>query len=109
MHLLHINYLENCTYRLLSLSVLSLEFDMVEPELIENENSLIQIENGRHILLQLVAERFHPNSSYLGGESEDAKRINIIAGPNSSGKSVYLKVVSFVHDVTCVSLWLVNL
>ena len=82
--------------RLVSLSVLSAEFEMVEPELIENGNPVIQIENGRHILLQLVAERFHPNSTDLGGEREDAKRINIIAGPNSSGKSVYLKVMFFL-------------
>ena len=76
--------------------MLSSEFEMVEPELIENGNPVVQIENGRHILLQLVAERFHPNSTDLGGEREDAKRINIIAGPNSSGKSVYLKVMFFL-------------
>lgn len=62
---------------------------MVQPELIENEDGHIEIENGRHILMQLVAERFNPNSTYLGGKT---KRINIISGPNSSGKSVYLMV-----------------
>lgn len=78
--------------RLLSLSVLSSEFEMVQPELIESVNSCVHIENGRHILLQLVAERFNPNSTYLGGNGEGAKRINIISGPNSSGKSIFLKV-----------------
>lgn len=66
---------------------------MVEPELVESRNSCVHFENGRHILLQLVADRFNPNSTYLGGEGGDAKRINIISGPNSSGKSVFLKVI----------------
>ena len=80
-------------FRLLSLSVLSSEFEMVQPELVENVNPCVHIENGRHILIQLVAERFNPNSTYLGGCDEGAKRINIISGPNSSGKSIFLKVV----------------
>lgn len=81
-------------YSLLSLSALSSEFEMVQPQLIESEDGHIQIEKGRHILMQLVAEQFNPNSTYLG-EKTGAKRINIISGPNSSGKSVYL-MVSFI-------------
>lgn len=80
---------------LLSLSTLSSEFDMIRPELVESEDSFVCIKNGRHILLQLVADRYNPNSTYLGGKSKDAKRINIISGPNSSGKSIYLKVLLF--------------
>lgn len=68
---------------------------MVKPKLIENGNGIINISKGRHILLQLVSEQFNPNSTVLGGEVEGAMRINIISGPNSSGKSVYLKVKSF--------------
>ncbi|XP_046639991.1 mutS protein homolog 5-like isoform X1 [Daphnia pulicaria] len=81
---------------LLSLSVLSSEFEMVQPELVENVNPCVHIENGRHILLQLVAERFNPNSTYLGGCDEGAKRINIISGPNSSGKSIFLKQTALI-------------
>lgn len=82
-----------CYNSVLSLSALSSEFEMVQPELVENVNGHIHIEEGRHILLQLVAEQFNPNSTYLGGNCNDAKRVHIITGPNSSGKSVYLLVI----------------
>ena len=77
----------------MSLTNLSLEFEMVEPELVEEENSQILIENGRHVLLQLVVDSFSPNSTMLGAAGKS--RITIVTGPNSSGKSVFLKVHTF--------------
>ena len=64
---------------------------MVQPELVEDKNSQIAIENGRHVLLQCVVDSFSPNSTTLGAINN---RITVITGPNSSGKSVFLKVIS---------------
>lgn len=44
----------------------------------------------RHPLMELCARTFVPNSAECGG---DKGRIKVITGPNSSGKSIYLKQV----------------
>ncbi|MCP4416330.1 MAG: DNA mismatch repair protein MutS, partial [Chloroflexi bacterium] len=59
----------------------------VRPTLtIENK---LQIENGRHPVVEqtLQLERFVPNNIQMG----DKERIQIITGPNMSGKSTYLR------------------
>lgn len=40
--------------------------------------------------MELCARTFVPNSAECGG---DAGRVKVITGPNSSGKSIYLKQV----------------
>lgn len=75
---------------------MSLEFNLVEPILVSDGTSRIEIESGRHLLMELVVDSLHPNSVSLGGD-ENAKRIEIVTGPSSSGKSVYLKVQFFVQ------------
>ena len=59
----------------------------VRPVLI-NENRL-RIENGRHPVVEqtLQLERFVPNNVQM----DDDERIQIITGPNMSGKSTYLR------------------
>lgn len=74
--------------------MLSLDFELVQPELVVNEDgrSLIDIKKGKHILQELCMDSgtFNANSASLGVDR--CQRINIITGPNSSGKSVHLKV-----------------
>lgn len=51
------------------------------------------IKDGRHPLLELCAKTFVANPVNSG---EATRRIKIITGPNSSGKSVYLKQVGLI-------------
>ncbi|XP_066108986.1 mutS protein homolog 5 isoform X2 [Saccopteryx bilineata] len=53
----------------------------------------VQIQNGRHPLMELCAQTFVPNSVECGG---DRGRVKVITGPNSSGKSIYLKQVGLI-------------
>ncbi|XP_035879723.1 mutS protein homolog 5 isoform X2 [Phyllostomus discolor] len=50
----------------------------------------VRIQNGRHPLMELCARTFVPNSAECGG---NRGRVKVITGPNSSGKSIYLKQV----------------
>ncbi|GAU98159.1 hypothetical protein RvY_09339 [Ramazzottius varieornatus] len=61
----------------------------------------IMIEEGRHPLQELYVPTFVPNSTSIG---YDENRVNILTGPNMSGKSVYLKQVAvmvFLAHVGC--------
>ncbi|XP_008573262.1 PREDICTED: mutS protein homolog 5 isoform X3 [Galeopterus variegatus] len=53
----------------------------------------VRIQNGRHPLMELCARTFVPNSTECSG---DKGRVKIITGPNSSGKSIYLKQVGLI-------------
>ncbi|XP_037007301.2 mutS protein homolog 5 isoform X1 [Artibeus jamaicensis] len=53
----------------------------------------VRIQNGRHPLMELCAQTFVPNSAECGG---DKGRVKVITGPNSSGKSIYLKQVGLI-------------
>ncbi|KAL1286635.1 MSH5 [Ovibos moschatus] len=53
----------------------------------------VRIQNGRHPLMELCARTFVPNSAECGG---DIGRVKVITGPNSSGKSIYLKQVGLI-------------
>ncbi|XP_049988320.1 mutS protein homolog 5 isoform X2 [Alexandromys fortis] len=53
----------------------------------------VRIKNGRHPLMELCARTFVPNSTDCGG---DQGRVKVITGPNSSGKSIYLKQVGLI-------------
>ncbi|XP_062495549.1 mutS protein homolog 5 isoform X2 [Pezoporus occidentalis] len=52
-----------------------------------------RIKDGRHPLMELCAKTFVANPVNSG---EATRRIKIITGPNSSGKSVYLKQVGLI-------------
>ena len=56
-----------------------------------NNSIDIDIVNGRHPLLEQLSSNFIPNDT-----SMSEKRVSIITGPNSSGKSVYLKQVALI-------------
>ncbi|XP_019482211.1 PREDICTED: mutS protein homolog 5 [Hipposideros armiger] len=53
----------------------------------------VRIQNGRHPLMELCARTFVPNPTECGG---DKGRVKVITGPNSSGKSIYLKQVGLI-------------
>ncbi|KAM4835032.1 mutS protein homolog 5 isoform 2-T3 [Thomomys bottae] len=53
----------------------------------------VRIQKGRHPLMELCSRTFVPNSTECGG---DKGRVKVITGPNSSGKSIYLKQVGLI-------------
>nr|XP_040138328.1 mutS protein homolog 5 isoform X4 [Ictidomys tridecemlineatus] len=53
----------------------------------------VRIHNGRHPLMELCARTFVPNSAECGG---DKGKVKVVTGPNSSGKSIYLKQVGLI-------------
>eukprot|EP00698_Gefionella_okellyi_P022632 TRINITY_DN751_c0_g1_i9.p1 TRINITY_DN751_c0_g1~~TRINITY_DN751_c0_g1_i9.p1 ORF type:complete len:665 (-),score=83.81 TRINITY_DN751_c0_g1_i9:1097-3091(-) len=61
------------------------------PELVEE--SIFTIKNGRHPLQELCVPVFIPNDALA---SQSSARIQLITGPNASGKSVYLKQVALI-------------
>jgi DNA mismatch repair protein MSH5 len=77
---------------LLALSHVAGQYAMTKPELRINEQ-LIDIKNGRHILTQDQVEVFIPNDFK---SSATDSLVKIFTGPNSCGKSVYLKQVKLI-------------
>ncbi|XP_053545588.1 mutS protein homolog 5 [Bombina bombina] len=56
-------------------------------------SNTILIKDGRHPLMEFCSGTFVPNGAY---SEENEKRIKILTGPNSCGKSVYLKQVGLI-------------
>uniref|UniRef100_A0A669C7X5 MutS homolog 5 n=1 Tax=Oreochromis niloticus TaxID=8128 RepID=A0A669C7X5_ORENI len=73
---------------LMAMSSASQEYNYTSPKLASNRK--ITITQGRHPLLELCSPVFVANSFH---SSESEGRVKIITGPNSSGKSIYLKQV----------------
>ncbi|KAG5953360.1 hypothetical protein E4U53_005836 [Claviceps sorghi] len=64
-------------------------------------DNVIRIRNGRHALQELTVPSFIPNDCDLFEEQERGQepapgRCMIVTGPNSSGKSIYLKQVALI-------------
>uniref|UniRef100_A0A7N5ZZ24 MutS protein homolog 5 n=1 Tax=Anabas testudineus TaxID=64144 RepID=A0A7N5ZZ24_ANATE len=76
---------------LMAMSSASQEFGYVSPKL--SRHRKISVSQGRHPLLELCSPVFVANS-FQSSESQD--RVKIITGPNSSGKSIYLKQVGLI-------------
>ncbi|XP_060905407.1 mutS protein homolog 5 [Labrus mixtus] len=76
---------------LMALSSASQEYGYSSPKL--SSHRKISIIQGRHPLLELCSPVFVANS-FLSSDSEG--RVKIITGPNSSGKSIYLKQVGLI-------------
>ncbi|XP_026173036.1 mutS protein homolog 5 [Mastacembelus armatus] len=76
---------------LMAMSSVSQEYGYTSPRLASHRR--ITIIEGRHPLLELCSPVFVANSFQ---SSESHGRVKIITGPNSSGKSIYLKQVGLI-------------
>ena len=76
---------------LFALGSLAVEQKLCQPEITEDVG-VIMIKNGRHLLQELTVDNFIPNDTFISRE----KNIALITGPNTSGKSVYLKQVALI-------------
>lgn len=75
---------------ILAFSHSALDYNYVRPKFITNGESCIKIVNGRHPLQEIVLEKgFIPNST----NADVVNRVNIVTGPNFSGKSCYARQV----------------
>ncbi|XP_061572797.1 mutS protein homolog 5 [Cololabis saira] len=76
---------------LMALSSASQEYSYTAPKLANHRE--ITVTQGRHPLLELCSPVFVANSFH---SSDSEGRVKIITGPNSSGKSIYLKQVGLI-------------
>ncbi|XP_031503245.1 DNA mismatch repair protein MSH5 [Nymphaea colorata] len=74
----------------LSLALVAQQNNYVRPIL--TEDPVIDIQNGRHMLQEMTVDTFVPNGTRI----DDSGLINIITGPNYSGKSIYIKQVALI-------------
>ena len=86
---------------ILSFSDCAINNKYVRPNVVPAVENCIQILNGRHPLQELVMDtEFIPNNTNV----DATNRVNIITGPNFSGKSCYARqvgVLSFMAHIGC--------
>ncbi|XP_069137452.1 DNA mismatch repair protein Msh3-like [Argopecten irradians] len=81
---------------LFSLAATAKHHDYCRPEILADDEFSIQIENGRHPIIQRLLgehDQYVPNNTSL---SRDSDRVMIITGPNMGGKSSYIKQVALI-------------
>lgn len=76
---------------IMSLGLVSKERNFVQPEIVEQP--IMAIQGGRHPLHELTLDNFIANDAYLNSQD---KSCCLVTGPNSSGKSTYLKMVGCI-------------
>ncbi|MWV63786.1 DNA mismatch repair protein MutS [Halorubrum sp. JWXQ-INN 858] len=72
-----------------SLASVAVEHDYVRPELVTDPDAGIEIEGGRHPVVERTEPSYVPNDADLPRGS-----IAVITGPNMSGKSTYMRSVA---------------
>lgn len=80
---------------LLAFANCAADHNFVRPEIIEpsEDRGCILIENGRHPLQELIVNNeFIPNNTNV----DNSRRVNIVTGPNFSGKSCYIRQVGML-------------
>ncbi|CAH9108394.1 unnamed protein product [Cuscuta epithymum] len=75
---------------LLSLALVARQNNYKRPTL--TAQNFLDIHNGRHLLQEMTVDTFIPNDTKISDEG----RVNIITGPNYSGKSIYVKQVALI-------------
>lgn len=83
----------------LSLATMAIQCNMNQPQIAEDD--VIVIKEGRHLLQELSVDNFVPNDTFITKE----KNVAVITGPNSSGKSVYLKQVGLITYLAHIGSW----
>jgi DNA mismatch repair protein MutS len=77
---------------LVSLATVAAEYDYTRPEML-TEPGRIDIEGGRHPVVERTQDSFVPNDAALDADSFVA----VITGPNMSGKSTYMRQIALVQ------------
>lgn len=78
----------------MSLAQAAKTFDLCKPELVEEP--ILQVDEGRHLLVEAITQQaFIQNDCNL-----DEKRLMILTGANSSGKTVYLKQLGIITHLS---------
>jgi DNA mismatch repair protein MutS len=80
---------------LVSLATVAAQYDYCRPEITERDEEAtdgleIDVEGGRHPVVERTQESFVPNGAALSPE----RRLAVITGPNMSGKSTYMRQVA---------------
>jgi len=84
---------------IIALATAASEHDLHRPALAAD--SSLEIHDGRHLLQEQTVNSFVPNSVAI---DQHSRRINIIGGPNASGKTVLITMVGiivFLANVGC--------
>jgi DNA mismatch repair protein MSH5 len=75
---------------ILSLAGCAADLNFVKPEILSDSSGVIDIENGRHPLQELIVnDEFIPNDTSM----DETNRVLVVTGPNFSGKSCYARQV----------------
>ena len=77
---------------IISFASCAADLNFVRPEVVDStESPIVYISNGRHPLQEIIVESgsFIPNDTMI----DDMHRLNVITGPNFSGKSCYTRQV----------------
>ncbi|WP_222918704.1 DNA mismatch repair protein MutS [Natrinema sp. SYSU A 869] len=76
---------------LVSLATAAAQYDYCRPEILERDGSqTLEIEGGRHPVVERTQESFVPNDARFASD----RRLAVITGPNMSGKSTYMRQVA---------------
>ncbi|DBA75705.1 TPA: MutS protein msh5 [Trebouxia sp. C0005] len=76
---------------LISLALAAREHHYTRPLL--TKDNVLHIKQGRHMLTEMVVDNYIPNDTHM---NEDDSCIQVITGPNLSGKSCYTKQVALI-------------
>jgi DNA mismatch repair protein MutS len=97
----HLSTLQNLAQALAEFDALAcfaeraVALDLVAPELCED--GVIEIEAGRHAVVERQVQDYIANDTRLGAE----RRLLLITGPNMGGKSTYMRQVALVTLLAC--------